>query len=585
MLELQRHLALLLALLSHVHSSDWRWSLHCSATDGNCASAKNEEILGRATNDSSNDPTSCGIWFAKSTIPNSGLGMYAGRSFNEGEDMMASGDILIPIVDLEMHQGDDWFFVLDTYSWGIRGRENDGLNEVHFLSPGFGAAANSFLDLHNVEELKIDHSLVGVHRSKDPGAGAFTPYHNRRSIAKVPIPAGQELFTHIGDFWFHQRAHNLGPIPTTGDLPKANALLTKWDTLRRQHEGRYDAALKDLWETFVWTSPYSDTSRQFFALPKNWEETEQVLQMGLVNFRKQQSTRSLEWLQEHGICADNLREGVSEIPQAGRGAFATRFLKRGAIVAPLPLIHVPSRERLEMFQPDFSVENVVNKTKAVGQQLLVNYCFGHRHSTMLLCPYGLLTGLINHARTPNVKLQWSDSRRSSHAPEWLNKTIEEFAKHKFAVLSMELVALRDIEPDEEVVLDYGEEWEAAWDAHVASWSPVEGAASYVSSSELNEGNETRILRADYQQFSKPYPKTVHIRFDLAFAKENWKADWESGALLNHTLAWDADVAQCTVLSVRRDNDGNTLQHCVLDGRTEKEREGPGSPSRGLRVQR
>ncbi|KAI2504643.1 hypothetical protein MHU86_9753 [Fragilaria crotonensis] len=330
------------------------------------------EILGRATNDSSNDPTSCGIWFAKSTIPNSGLGMYAGRSFNEGEDMMASGDILIPIVDLEMHQGDDWFFVLDTYSWGIRGRENDGLNEVHFLSPGFGAAANSFLDLHNVEELKIDHSLVGVHRSKDPGAGAFTPYHNRRSIAKVPI----------------RQAKNYSRI--------------------------------------------------------NWEETEQVLQMGLVNFRKQQSTRSLEWLQEHGICADNLREGVSEIPQAGRGAFATRFLKRGAIVAPLPLIHVPSRERLEMFQPDFSVENVVNKTKAVGQQLLVNYCFGHRHSTMLLCPYGLLTGLINH-RTPNVKLQWSDSAKFT-CPEWLNKTIEEFAKHKFAVLSMELVALRDIEP-------------------------------------------------------------------------------------------------------------------------------------------
>jgi len=126
--------------------------------------------------------------------------MYAGRSFAEGEEMIASGDIVIPIVDMEMHQGDFWFFLWDSYTWNVAGRENDCLSEVSFASPGFGAAANSFLDLHNVEELKVDHSLVGMHRSKDPGAGAFTPYHNRRSMAKEPILAGQELFVDC-KFW------------------------------------------------------------------------------------------------------------------------------------------------------------------------------------------------------------------------------------------------------------------------------------------------------------------------------------------------------------------------------------------------
>jgi hypothetical protein len=534
---------------------------------------------------SNNEATSCGIWFAKSSIPNSGLGMYAGRRFDEGEDMMASGDVVVPIVDMEMHQGKDRFFLWDSYTWGARGNDNDGLSEVSFASPGFGSAANSFLDLHNVEELKIEHSLVGMHRSKDPGAGAFSPYHNRRSIAKEPIMAGQELFvdckfwtrsqsavchsTHIrsnrildSSSWFHHRVQTLGPIPTSGDLPNANDLLTKWDSLRRQHERRYDAALKDLWETFVWTSPYSDTSREFFALPKDWVETEQVLQMGLINLRKQQSTRSLEWLQEHGVCGDNLREGVSKIPQAGRGAFATRFLKRDTIVAPLPLIHVPSRKQLEMFQPDFTAKKVVNNTEAVGQQLLINYCFGHRDSTMLLCPYGLLTGLINHARTPNVKLRWSDPKRSTHSPEWLNKTVEELAEQKFSVMSMELVALRDIEPDEEVVMDYGEEWEAAWNAHVASWSPGEEAASYVSSYELNEGNETKIFRVNFQQLANPYPNNVHIRFDLAFAEENWKESWEDGTLLRDKMKWDEDLAQCTVLSTSKDGDGNTVYTTV-----------------------
>jgi hypothetical protein len=198
MLESQRQFVLLLLLLSvvlfHVHSSDSRRDLHCSAIDGHCTSTNNEEHLGRVTNDSNDEATSCGIWFARSSIPNSGLGMFAGRSFEEGEDMMASGDIVIPIVDMDMHQGNTRFFLWDSYTWSLDRHGNDGFNGVSFASPGFGAAANSFLDLHNVDELHVEHTLVGMHRSKDPGAGAFSPYHNRRSIAKVPIPVGQELF-------------------------------------------------------------------------------------------------------------------------------------------------------------------------------------------------------------------------------------------------------------------------------------------------------------------------------------------------------------------------------------------------------
>jgi len=40
---------------------------------------------------------------------------------------------------------------------------------------------------------------------------------------------------------------------------------------------------------------------------------------------------------------------------------------------------------------------------------------------------------------------------------------------------MDVVATRDIHPDEEIFIDYGEEWEAAWDAHVRNWqSPCQG---------------------------------------------------------------------------------------------------------------
>ena len=41
------------------------------------------------------------------------------------------------------------------------------------------------------------------------------------------------------------------------------------------------------------------------------------------------SIRDLEWLQKHGRCMDNIRDGVSQIPHAGRGAFARRFISKG----------------------------------------------------------------------------------------------------------------------------------------------------------------------------------------------------------------------------------------------------------------
>lgn len=46
------------------------------------------------------------------------------------------------------------------------------------------------------------------------------------------------------------------------------------------------------------------------------------------------------WLNENGICLDNIQQGKSTLPQAGRGAFARRRLKEGSIVSPSPVIPV-----------------------------------------------------------------------------------------------------------------------------------------------------------------------------------------------------------------------------------------------------
>jgi hypothetical protein len=71
--------------------------------------------------------------------------------------------------------------------------------------------------------------------------------------------------------------------------------------------------------------------------------------------------------------------------------------------------------------------------------------------------------------------------------------------------------LRDIQSGEEIFLDYGDEWEEAWQEHVRSWAPVPGAEHYVSAAQLSK--ETDRLKTEFQQMKDPYPGNVGIKLD------------------------------------------------------------------------
>jgi hypothetical protein len=65
--------------------------------------------------------------------------------------------------------------------------------------PGIGCTVNSIMDGHNIISTHgSEYNTVGLHRAKDPGAGAFTPYHNSITEASEDIPAGSELFAEYG---------------------------------------------------------------------------------------------------------------------------------------------------------------------------------------------------------------------------------------------------------------------------------------------------------------------------------------------------------------------------------------------------
>jgi hypothetical protein len=126
--------------------------------------------------------------------------MYAGRALSKDDELLPAGDVVIPVVDISAHRHesgmDEAAFLWDEYTWSGEALRmgGEGRMEVNAASPGVGAAVNCFLALTNIEEGSAVTSSAGLHRSKDPGAGAFSYFYDRRSTAKRNITAGEELF-------------------------------------------------------------------------------------------------------------------------------------------------------------------------------------------------------------------------------------------------------------------------------------------------------------------------------------------------------------------------------------------------------
>jgi hypothetical protein len=71
--------------------------------------------------------------------------------------------------------------------------------EVVACIPGIGAMPNCHFRLSNVRESFTRYDTYGLHRSKDPGAGAFSGYHGREGIAIMDLRAGSEIFVDYGE--------------------------------------------------------------------------------------------------------------------------------------------------------------------------------------------------------------------------------------------------------------------------------------------------------------------------------------------------------------------------------------------------
>ena len=418
------------------------------------------------------------------------------------------------------------------------GMDEEG-EDISATVTGFGAAPNCHFRLLNVHEHEAVYDGAGLDRYTSPGAGAFTPWFNRSSTAANNIRTGSELFVDYGTNWFISREEDMGLVPVTESYEGAQSFLKEYGVLLvgsnhpsdlvEDKMSLTDEAQKDLWEV-IKTFPYASRARQ--ALPADHNDAVKAIYGDIKLIERENSIRPIDFLDKHGKCVDNIEPGISSIPHAGRGAFATRFIPKGGLVAPAPLVHIVDKNTVNLYNERLSTGGVQSKlvrdeSEVIGKQLILNYCFGHPKSTVLLFPYSSSVAYINHHPTEfNARLRWAKNFDFFHNEGWLNKTTEFLEKNLRSSLMLEFVALRDINPGEEVLIDYGKEWQGAWDEHVKSWEPISpetdfnnlthwtkemgtpnGKDGYVRAEVLNQDRETP-LRTVHEQKDDAYPHSV-----------------------------------------------------------------------------
>jgi len=213
-----------------------------------------------------------------------------------------------------------------------------------------------------------------------------------------------------------------------------------------------------------------------------------------------------------------------------RGLFAKKTLEKDTILTSTPMIPLHRQELLMNRTTDSNADDTDTVQR---QQLLLNYCYGHPESSLLWLPTASLLHAINHAFSsgsenvvqPNAKLMWhhdeydEDShlqqnltrRQRFHHLELLEMPSLQVVKAQGMGLMMDLVATRRIEKDEEIIIDYGEQWNTKWISHQQEWNVELEKITKLHADEkqqhhLEKEKEHR-LQKELQELKKKNPNT------------------------------------------------------------------------------
>ena len=360
-----------------------------------------------------------------------------------------------------------------------------------------GALTNFHTFLHSVSPTShtYDDSLLD-RNNMDAGIGASS-YFQRIFTATRDVSAGEELFSNYGENWLD--SHHFNDVPRKKNFRRAHRILQLL-----AENNIMDSNYIDTLATVV--SWYDKRTASLLPRAKNGGEVENEISVNIDDLAESTiNKRSVEWIKENGKCLDNIYADTSTIPQAGKGAFASRFIGEGQLIMPMPLLQIANKTNSTMFDTKVNEkgEKERDSNKDIGNHLLMNYCFDHPDSSLLLCA-STHGALINHdSNNPNSMYKWADW--DPNTKNWLNMSYEQISQRRDKGLTFDIIALRDIQPNEEITIDYGPRWEEAWRKHLSTFKPVLDG-TFQSTYKMNQ--EMVAIRAIEELRSNPYASNV-----------------------------------------------------------------------------
>ena len=138
----------------------------------------------------------CGLYMAKSNIPNAGFGTYAGIEIPAKGLTVGS---MMPEIPVNIQKDLQWPGT--EYVWSSKKFEENQESPTS-LRGGFGAIANSHAGIFNMEQISSARYNPMLDRRHDPGAGAFSPYDENPFVSRHSVAAGEELFVTYGEHWY-----------------------------------------------------------------------------------------------------------------------------------------------------------------------------------------------------------------------------------------------------------------------------------------------------------------------------------------------------------------------------------------------
>jgi hypothetical protein len=438
--------------------------------------------------ESDDDGNTCTLYMAPSSVNSiDAFGIFTVKPFKKGSLLLPTDCPGIPMIDPASHFTAHDNDFLHCYSWfsGHSADADNEASEVGEFAVTFHALPNhhGYLAALDPVTARPSYDDTLVDRSKDPEAGAFSYHLGRDFYALRDLKPGDEIFLDYGvaespNLAKQERYSWVKYTPEAKDYDLAGHLLKlSWDLVEFIRSSRNIAGLsrpvnktlqdqltkysiEHLLDALALKAASINRPRVDYALPSSLDELNRIaervahntpfaealaLEVGITH-------RSVDWIIENGRCVDNIIPGKSKIPRAGQGAFAQRLIRAGDVIVPLPLF--------QMHKDSFTIwSDDEGKYTPNGTQLLLNYCFSHSNSSLVLCPL-TNAALINHCSTrnaqcgeqgPNAIYRW-DTTWDLFTNKWLNMSVEEIHKQLGKGLAFEIVATRDIEPGDEVCL-------------------------------------------------------------------------------------------------------------------------------------